>query len=110
MEIKIPYELGENEIEMLTFDTDSVVLTEENINEQTMKIAKEYTKWAMVYSQYKRKLLLLDAKHSKWLAQAKQIVMDTVKAKFTSETAKTLEKSSVFAIFVAIFWFRYFLY
>lgn len=88
MEIKIPYELGENEIEMLTFDTDSVVLTEENINEQTMKIAKEYTKWALVYSQYKRKLLLLDAKHSKWLAQAKQIVMDTVKAKFTSETAK----------------------
>lgn len=87
MIIKVPYE-SENGPVTATFDTDSVVLTEENINEQSMVIAKQFTKWAMVYAQYKRKLLLLEAEHAKRLAQQKQIVMDATKIRYTSETAK----------------------
>lgn len=87
MLVKVPYEVDGNTIEK-EFDTDSVVLTEENINEQSMNVSKAFADWAMVYSQYKRKLLLLEAKHSKWLAQAKQVVIDSTKLKYNSETAK----------------------
>lgn len=87
MIVQVPYEDGDKVVN-LTFDTDSVVLTEENINEQSMVIAREFTKWGLVHAQYRRKLLLAEAKHAKWFAQVKQVVIDTTKVKYNSETAK----------------------
>lgn len=88
MLVKVPYENSDGTTVEKEFDTDAVVLTEENLNEQAMVISKLFTEWSLVYAQYKRKLLLLEAKHSKWLAQAKQVVIDSTKLKYNSETAK----------------------
>lgn len=88
MIIQVPYETPDNTTSVLKFDSDSVMITEENISIQASVIAQKYSLWSMVYAQYQRKLLLLEAKHAKWLAQAKQVVMDSTKVKYSSETAK----------------------
>lgn len=88
MIISIPFEAQDGTQKTATFNTDSVMLTEENINEKSMEIAREISRWSWVFAQYRRKLLLREALHTKRLAMQKQIVMDKTKVKYTSETAK----------------------
>lgn len=87
MIITVPYEDVNKQQKEAKFDTDSVMLTEENINEKSMVIAQQIAKWSFVYAQYHRKLILLEAEHTKRLAMQKQIVMSTG-VKYSSETAK----------------------
>lgn len=88
MIINVPYEAENGEKKTASFNTDSVMLTEENINEKSMEIARDISRWSWVFAQYRRKLLLREAMHTKRLAMQKQIVMDKTKLKYTSETAK----------------------
>ena len=88
MIITVPYEDVNNQKKEAKFDTDSVMLTEENINEKSMVIAQQIAKWSFVYAQYRRKLILLEAEHTKRLAMQKQIVIAASGVKYTSETAK----------------------
>lgn len=88
MIITVPYTDIDNVKKEAKFDTDSVMITEENINNQSMVIATKIAKWSFIYAQYRRMLLLLDAEHTKRLAMQKQIVMAATGAKYSSETAK----------------------
>lgn len=87
MIISVPFEENGEVVEK-QFSTDDVLVTEENINERAQALAQLYSCWSCVYAQYRRKLLLLEAKHAKWIAQVKQIVIDATKVKYNSETAK----------------------
>lgn len=88
MIIKVPFEAQDGSKTVATFNTDSVMITEENINEKSMEVAREISRWSWVFAQYRRKLLIREAVHTKRLAMQKQIVMDATKAKYSSETAK----------------------
>lgn len=74
------------------FDTAAFQLTEENINEQSMKIANSYSEWSYVSAKIRKNLLDLERKYSDWEAKAIAIVEAEARENgivFKSEKAKT---------------------
>lgn len=74
-----------------TFDTANFQLTEENINEQSMKLANTYSEWSYVSARLRKNLLDLERAYSDWEAKALAIVEAEAKQVgilFKSEKAK----------------------
>lgn len=75
-----------------TFDTNQFQVTEENINEQSMRIAAAYSEWSYVAARLRKRMLDLERAYTDW--EAKALAITEAEARqtgvvFKSEKAKT---------------------
>ena len=89
--ITVPVFINNGQREDWTFDTTEFRLTEQNLQDQEMKIAHAHSQWSLVLAWYKNAILNLDNKRACEEARDKAIAQDGLSKrgiKLTSETAK----------------------
>jgi len=89
--ITIPVYINEGKREDWTFDTEEFKLTEQNINEQAMKISNAYSLWSTVAAWYRSAIQKLEIEEAPKEARFKSIAVDAGRKKgikYDSERAK----------------------
>lgn len=92
MIITIPQTIIKDGGEDWSFDSARFQLTEESINEQSMKIASAYSEWSYLAARLRKNLLDLERTYNDWEPKAIAIVEAEAKQLgivFKSEKAKT---------------------
>ncbi len=91
MIITVPQTVLKDGGEDWKFDTANFQVTEENIDQQAMKIASAYSEWSYVAARLRKLTLDLERTHSDWEAKALAIVEAEARTAgiiFKSEKAK----------------------
>ena len=89
--ITIPVYINEGKKELWSFDTEEFKLTEQNINEQAMKISNAYSLWSTVAAWYRSAIQKLEIEEGPKEARYKMIAVDAGRKKgikYDSERAK----------------------
>ena len=92
MIITVPQTIIKDGGEDWVFDSARFQLTEESLNEQSMKIASAYSEWSYVAAKLRKNLLDLERNYSDWEPKALAVVEAEAKQAgivFKSEKAKT---------------------